>query len=680
MGKLKKVLSVCLAAFMSVNIAGLSGGLTVHAAVLNLPSPANLRMTPNSSTDTSVVVAWEKPADYTKVTGYSIYVDGTLAGSTNMTYFKVAGLAPEKKYNLTVKARNAEGQQSYDSNKLEVETTAVSQKINVKDCGAVGDGATKDTAAIQKAIDACPSGGEVYLPSGTYLSGALLLHSNMTFYVDAGAQLKPSTQLSDYPFTSARHDNEDREGTNPAFASLLNAGTMDHTAGVTTSNIKIMGSGTIGDQDNGLALREAYDAMNTDGNRPNGYTNLGGGSIISLKNCGNIYMDGVHIRNGMMWTVVPVYCDQITAYNLDINTTVHNGDGFDPNSTTNVYVLGTHFATGDDCSAIKSGKNDEGIQIGRPSNHLYYRGDIFSTGHGGVTIGSEMSGGVSDVFVEDCTLTPIDQGRGTTAAGIRVKVSPSRGGYIRNLQVRDSVCNQVSVITNYDKQTAATPGVPLPDIENFQFSNLTAPNYAKDSSNLITISGSNFSNSVSYLKNIRFNNCRFYTASLNTCQNVAFQNCTLTNGISTAGSVNITENGKLIKADFPVNDTFDDCKGAEMPSGWVLASDTSKDSVTGSRDGAGVQIKAKDGSATDKYLAVNDMGPGYETVVKTFTEQSASVTSAFDFMIPDTAGAANTVFYYQDSAKNTSVNYTVQSNGLYLTFDNKAIAKEDTTK
>lgn len=645
----------------------MNGSGRALAAVLPLPEPTGMRMAPASNTDTTAVVVWEKPSDYSNVAGYDVYVDSAFVGSTNMTYFKVTGLLPSQSYDVTVRAYNAGGNLSGASNVVKVSTTATPVVVNVKNYGASGNGTAKDTAAIQAAIDACPANGEVYLPAGVYLSGALFLHSNMTFYVDAGAQLKPSTNLSDYPFVSARHDIEDIYGKNPAYASLLNAGTMDHSAGDTTTNIKIMGPGTIGDEANGLALRSNYDSFTGTGNSnaplpapvdSNGVAeyqagqHIGGGSLISLKNCGGVYMDGLHIRNGMMWTVVPVYSDHITAVGLDVNTTVHNGDGFDPNSSTDVYILGTQFATGDDCSAIKSGKDTEGIAIGRPSDNLYYRGDVFSSGHGGVTIGSEMSGGVRDVFVEDCTLTPVDEQNSAVNPGIRVKVSPSRGGYIKNLQVRDCVCNEISVLTNYDKQAGPTGGVPLPDIENFRFTNVTAPNYAGASGNAIVLNGSNFGSSVSYLKNIQFQNCKFYAATLDTCQNVSFNNCAISQGIATSSCTNISQNGQVIQPSFPVDDSFDDSEN--VPSTWV-------DQPRGSGNGGGLFIVHDSADPSNHYLEIRDMGPGYETTDRSFAQQSSVVTSQFSFALPSLTGATP-YFKYMDSAKHVGVYYQVQTN------------------
>lgn len=680
--RISKILATCATAgtILAMTLTSIP---PAQAVDMNISAPTNAAIAPASNTDTSVVLTWDKPANYPQVSQYNIYLGDILVGTTDMTYYKVTGLTPSTAYNFTVRAVGSDGSvRSATSNVAAVTTTATPTRYNVRDYGATGDGTTKDTQAIQQAIDACNEKNcEVYLPQGVYLSGALNLHSDMTFYVDANAQLKPSTDLEDYPFTSARHDIEDILGINPAYSSLLNAGEMDKNKGITTENIKIMGSGTIGDADNGLLPRKAYDDVTNEGagmdhDLPGVYQkdqHIGGGSLISMKNVGGIYMDSVHIRNGMMWTIVPVYSKDITVYGLDLVTSVHNGDGFDPNSSTNVWTLSTQFSTGDDCSAIKSGKDAEGIAINRPSDHLYYRGDVFNSGHGGVTIGSEMSGGISDVFVEDSTIVPVDLTKGTVNPGIRVKVSPKRSAYVRNVQVRDSVINQISVITNYDKTSASglAPSLALPDIENFRFSNIVAPNWNNNNGkgNIIDISGSNFGDGlVKYLKNFQFDDCKFYAAQLDTTQNIAFRNTELYQGLSATRSVNVTQDGSVEKdKSFPVNDDFEHYAGStSLPPYWRVQKSTS---------GGGTSFEQ--GEDGNTYLLLTDNGPGYETLQRTFTSQKDMVHAAFAFMLPQTGSVGNnTVIDWQDASTNKpAARFTTAGNGDELKFGGETVLK-----
>ena len=475
-------------------------------------------------------------------------------------------MIPETSYSFTIRAQDASGNESLDSNAVQITTKKTGKRFNVKDYGAVGDGVTLNTAAIQAAIDAVTPGDTLYFPAGAYLTGGLFLHSNMTVYVDAGAQIKPSTHKADFlPFVLQRHSFEEPE----SYRSLFSAGVMDHNNyGFSVEDIAIIGPGTIGDQENGLALREEYDQDVTEVG-----DSYGGGHLIGFNNARNIYLDGLQIRNGMMWTVVPVYSKDITAYNLDIDTTQHNGDGFDPNSSENVYILNSTLQTGDDSSAIKSGRDQEGREIGRPSRFIYYRGDTFSGGHGGVVIGSEMSGGVSDVFVEDSNLIPVDVSSNEVAAGFKVKTSTTRGGYIRNIQVRDSLINRIDLNSNYDK--LPVPDIYAADMSNFRFINLVNNDTTGTASgNIISLTGAaSTPTSDNALKNVQFTNVNFTQAVLAFTENIFFNNSKINKGISATNSNNIVQDGAILyDKSFPVNEDFTDYKVGDMPGGYWTGS------------------------------------------------------------------------------------------------------------
>ena len=593
----------------------------VHAAAAKIYAPTELRMAPASNTEDTVVLVWEKPLVYSNIVNYEIYnSDGVLVGKTNKTYYKVLGLTPDTSYTFTVRAQDASGKESQDSNEVKITTKSVGKRINVKDYGAIGDGNTMDTKAIQAAMDASTPGGTVYFPAGTYLTGALFFHhSGITVYVDAGAQIKPSQHREDFmPFVAARHSYEEPQ----SYASLFNAGTMDHNNfGNTISDIAIIGPGTIGDEQNGLALRAEYD----DEQKTTGAT-YGGGSLISLNNAKNVYLDGLHIRNGMMWTIVPVYSKDITSYGLDINTTVHNGDGFDPNSSENVYILSSSFQTGDDSSSIKSGRDQEGRDIGRPSKFIYYRGDTFSGGHGGIVIGSEMSGGVSDVYAEDCILTPVDVQSGAINAGFKVKTSTTRGGYIRNIQIRDSLINRIELNSNYDK--LAVPGDYPSDMSNFRFINLQNSNVT-GSGNVISLIGSaSTPTSDNNVKNVQFSNCSFYQAQLTYAENIFFNNSSFKQPVSATNSNNIVQDGQVhYDKSFPVNEDFTGNKSGDLPGGyWTVQ--------TGSSYIPGALKIADSGDPHANSLYYNDEGAGYVSASRTFAAQTGVVTAQASFKLP----------------------------------------------
>lgn len=616
----------------------------------NLYSPADLRMAPASNTDTTAVLAWEKPLFYSNITRYNIYDSGGIrVGSTDKTYYKLVGMTPETMYTYTVRAQDNSGNESLDSNEVQITAKRTGIRFNVKDYGAAGDGSTLDTVAIQTAIDAVTPGDTLYFPPGRYVTGGLFLHSNMTVFVDAGAQVMPSSHKADFlPFVTARHSVEEPE----AYQSLFNAGVMDHDKydDYSVTDITFLGPGTIGDEESGLKLREEYDKDQAEAG-----TTYGGGHLLSFNNAHNIYIDGLKIRNGMMWTVVPVYSKDITAYNLDINTTQHNGDGFNPNSSENVYILNSTFQTGDDGSAIKSGINQEGRDIGRPSRFIYYRGDTFSGGHGGVVIGSEMSGGISDIYVEDCNLIPLDVKSNTVAPGFKIKTSTSRGGYIRNIQVRDSLINKIDLNSNYDK--LPVPDIYPPDMSNFRFINLRN-NDITGTDNIISLTGAaSTSTADNALKNVQFINCAFAKAQLAYTENIFFTNCSLPKGISATNSANIVQDGAVVtdKA-FPVHEDFTEYKAGDTPGGYWSASSYAPGLIT----------IAADGDLNPNSIFLNDQDSGYVSVSRGFGSQTGIVSAEVHMKFPAPPNLTNGVPNGTYAGKPTSNNRVFQllgSNG-----------------
>lgn len=626
-----------------------------HAAVAatNIYAPTELRMTPASNTDSTVVLAWEKPAVYSNVVKYNIYQpNGDLVGSTDKTYYKVLGLAAETSYSYLVRAQDAYGNESLDSNSVQITTKKIGKRFNVKDYGATGDGVTIETKAIQAAIDAVTPGDTLYFPPGEYVTGGLFLHSHMTVLVDTGAAVKPSPHKSDFlPFVRQRHSEEEPE----AYQSLFSAGTLDHTNyGYSVEDIQIIGPGTIGDEENGLELRKEYDQDLEEVGR-----SYGGGHLLGFNNARNIYMDGLKIRNGMMWTIVPVYSKDITAYNLEVITSQHNGDGFDPNSSEQVYILNSTFQTGDDSSAIKSGINEEGRAIGRPSRYIYYRGDTFNGGHGGIVIGSEMSGGVSDIYAEDCNLIPIDVKSNTVAPGFKIKTSTSRGGYIRNIQVRDSLINKIDLNSNYDKLTV--PDIYPPDMSNFRFINLVNNDTAGTSSdNIISLTGAaSTPTSDNALKNVQFENVAFTQASLSYTENIFFSNSRLVKGINATHSANVVQDGTVVyDKSFPVNEDFTNYKaGDSLGNFWSYA-------VTDTTLGA-VSIAAE-GAAEANSLFMDDRGSGYVQAQRNFAAQTGELTVEANVKFPAPPYVANGVpngTYATKVVSNNNVLQLLGSNG-----------------
>lgn len=315
---------------------------------------------------------------------------------------------------------------------------------NVRELGAAGDGETLDTEAIQKAFDACGAagGGTVLLPEGIYLSGALFMKSDTTLRLDEGAVLKGSSNLADYPMIHTRWEGTEEQ----ASASLLNASDA--------RNLTITGSGEIAGSGAGDSEPPA------------------GPRVIEFINCETILIEGIRITNKGRWTVHPIYCRDVIARDLTIRTTGQNADGINPDSCDGVLIENCTFRTGDDCIAIKSGKNQQALDIGVPCRNIRVVGCEMMGGHGGVVIGSEMSGGVENVVVTDCTFRDMPR-------GIRIKTRRGRGGYVRdatfsNIHIRNTR-DPIVINMNY----GSNPGdliegeTGLPHISGIVIDNLT---------------------------------------------------------------------------------------------------------------------------------------------------------------------------------------------------------------
>jgi polygalacturonase len=171
-----------------------------------------------------------------------------------------------------------------------------------------------------------------------------------------------------------------------------------------------------------------------------------------------------------MWIIHPVLCENVTVRGVNVNSHGPNNDGCNPESCRNVLIENCRFDTGDDCIAIKSGRNNDGRRLGVPSENIVIRGCAMKDGHGGVVLGSEMSGGIRNVFAEDCEMDSPNLDR-----AIRLKSNSLRGGYLENLfvrnirvgEVRDAV---IRINLNYDKDR----GEHFPQVRNIYIENVTS--------------------------------------------------------------------------------------------------------------------------------------------------------------------------------------------------------------
>ena len=322
--------------------------------------------------------------------------------------------------------------------------------LNVKDYGVVGDGKTKDTVALQLVIERCSAlgGGEVVVPAGDYLTGALALRSNVTLRVEEGATLNGSPDMADYPFAQVRWEGHWMKGY-IAFISATDA-----------ENIAIVGKGKI----------IGSPAVKGRLERPSGYRLP---ALLEFTNCKNVLVQDVYTQNYGMWSIHPVYTDNLTFKNV---TVMSGADGIDVDSCKHVVIDGCDFDTTDDCISLKSGRGIEGYTILRTTedvriSNCSFKDKVWAC----IGIGSETSGGIRNVHVEKCKCL----GAGTFA--IYIKSRPGRGAFIEDIYMNDL---EVSGAKNgflrfniLNSGIADTPNlVPgdegIPTIKNFNFSNI----------------------------------------------------------------------------------------------------------------------------------------------------------------------------------------------------------------
>ena len=325
----------------------------------------------------------------------------------------------------------------------------------VTEFGAVADGASSATAAFGEAIRACAEagGGRVVVPEGRFLTGPIHLRSNVNLHVSEGATIAFSRNPSDYlPAVLTRFEGMELMGYSP----LIYARDEE--------NIAVTGGGTLdgqadpehwwpwkgreehgwreGDSHQGPA-RDRLIRMVEDG-VPASERLLADGSFLRPQfiqpyRCRNVLVEGVRIINSPMWEIHPVLSTNVTVRGVRVETHGPNNDGCNPESCTDVLIEDCYFDTGDDCIAIKSGRNAEGRRIAVPSSNIVIRNCQMRDGHGGVVIGSEMSGGVRNVFAENCRMDSPNLER-----ALRIKTNSVRGGFVENVYMRHVSVGQVS--------------------------------------------------------------------------------------------------------------------------------------------------------------------------------------------------------------------------------------------
>jgi polygalacturonase len=329
--------------------------------------------------------------------------------------------------------------------------------FDVQDFGAVDDGATANTQAFGRAVEAChgAGGGRVRVPAGTWLTGPIHLRSNVDLHLERGSIVRFSTRPSDYlPAVFTRWEGVECYNYSP----LIYAQDCE--------NIAVTGQGTLDGQGQAwwpwkklqqVAARALYDA---EFERIPVEQRIYGKEEAALRpqflqpiRCRNVLFEGVTFLNGPMWTMHPVYCENVVVRGVTVRSEGPNTDGLNPDSCRNVLVEGCSFATGDDCIAINSGMNEDGWRVARPCENIVIRNCTMCEGHGAVAIGSGMSGGVRNVHVSDCRFTGGDQ-------GIRLKSMRGRGGFVENIHfehIRMAGLRQEAIVLSMFYEASSAP-------------------------------------------------------------------------------------------------------------------------------------------------------------------------------------------------------------------------------
>lgn len=339
---------------------------------------------------------------------YRILLNGEEWGMAETVVHSMYGLWPDTKYVVKVLDENGE------VGRISFRTEKESYTLNVRRFGAVGDGVHDDTAAIQAAINVCPKKGRVLIPAGEYHVLPIFLKSHVRIEIQKDAILRLETDRTKFPImpgmtlsTDEKHDlNLGSWEGNPldTFASFISA--------YQVKDVVIYGEGVLDGQGdkadwwvNHRTMRGAW--------RPR---------MFFINDCEDVTVQGISFRNSPAWNLQPYFSRDLKFLNIHVTAPADspNTDGFDPESCEHILLAGAHFSLGDDCIAIKAGKLYMGATYKTPCSDLEISHCLMENGHGGMTCGSEMAGGVNRVYLHDCLMRNTDR-------GLRIKTRRGRG-------------------------------------------------------------------------------------------------------------------------------------------------------------------------------------------------------------------------------------------------------------
>jgi polygalacturonase len=393
----------------------------------------------------------------------------------------------------------------------------------ITDYGAKGDGTTDCTEAINQAIAACNAagGGRVVVSGGVFFTGPVHLKSNVNLHIAEGATLKFTADKAKFPIVLARYEGVEVMNYSPLIYALdqeniavTGKGTLDGSASNAEGNWwgrggfagrgrggpggpggagggrgAGLGRGAAGGRGAAAAPSGPYTGPEQRRLRPNFWVPY---------RCKNVLIEDVTIINSPMWELNPVLCTNVTVRGVTIHCHGPNNDGCDPDSSKDVLIENCTFDTGDDCIAIKSGKDADGRRVNVPSENIIIRNCTMMDGHGGVVMGSENSGGVRNVFAENCKMDSPNLER-----ALRLKTNSTRGGFHENVFFRNMEVGQVSdSILTIDLVYGGVQDGPFPpNVRNVLMENVTV----KSAPRVLSIIGT----PKSVIENVRIVNSKF---------------------------------------------------------------------------------------------------------------------------------------------------------------------------
>lgn len=338
--------------------------------------------------------------------------------------------------------------------------------FNLTDFGGVGDGVTMNTLAFEQAVAAIArlgkkGGGQLNVPKGMWLTAPFNLTSHMTLFLEEGSVILGTEDESKWPLMPPLPSyGYGREHKGPRFGSLIH--------GQNLKDIVITGhNGTIDGQ--GKAWWTKYRQKRLNNTR---------GPLVQIMWSRDIVISNITLRNSPFWTLHPYDCKNVTISNMTILAPVlgaPNTDGIDPDSCQNMVIENSYISVGDDAIAIKSGWDQYGIAYGRPSTNILIRNMVVqSMVSAGISIGSEMSGGVSNVTVENILVW-------NSRRAVRIKTAPGRGGYVRHISYRNITFDtvRVGIVIKTDYNEHADGGFDpnaIPDLDDITYTSIYGQN------------------------------------------------------------------------------------------------------------------------------------------------------------------------------------------------------------